>query len=110
VVGALVNQYWPVYDAGGAPKTDLFVLQPFVNYNFGQGWAVAFAPIITANWDASSGNEWTVPIGLGITRTTVFNGRPMNLGVQYYCNAVRPDGSAGYQLRFVAALIYPEKK
>jgi hypothetical protein len=51
----------------GEPKTDLFVLQPFVNYNFGQGWTVAFAPIITANWDASDGNEWTVPIGLGMT-------------------------------------------
>ena len=98
VIGGLVNQYWPMSDVGDEPKTDLFVFQPFVNYNFGKGWALAFAPLITANWDASDGDQWTVPIGLGITRTTVFNGRPMSLGVQYYDNVERPDGSAGQQL------------
>ncbi|HEY7289138.1 MAG TPA: hypothetical protein VH583_04815 [Vicinamibacterales bacterium] len=108
VLGALVNQYWPLSDTGGEPETNLFLVQPFVNFNFGQGWALSYAPIITANWDASSGNRWTVPIGAGITRTAVFNKRPMNLGVQYYGNAVKPDGSAGYQLRFVVALLYPE--
>jgi hypothetical protein len=110
VIGALVNQYWPAYDAGGEPKTNLFVLQPFVNYNFGVGWALGFSPIITANWDASEGHKWTVPLGLGITKTTVFNGRPMNIGVHYYGNVERPEGSAGYQLRFVIALLYPERK
>jgi len=110
VIGALVNQYWPVVDSGGEPKTDLFVLQPFVNYNLAHGWALSFAPIITANWDAASGDQWTVPLGLGITRTTVFNGRPMNLGVQYYYNVARPDGSAAYQIRFIVALLYPERK
>jgi hypothetical protein len=110
VIGALVNQFWPAHDTGGEPKTNLFVLQPFINYNFGQGWALAFAPLITANWDASSGNQWTVPIGLGVTRTTVFNGRPMNIGAQYYYNLARPDGSAGYTFRFVIAPLYPTKK
>jgi len=86
------------------------VLQPFVNCNFGQGWALAFAPLIAANWDAADGNEWTVPLGIGITRTTVFNGRPMTLGVQYYGNATKPDGAAGYQLRFIVSRLYPTKK
>jgi hypothetical protein len=79
-----------------------------VNYNFGGGWALSSSPVITANWDASAGNEWTVPIGAGITRTTVFNGRPMNIGVQYYYNVKRPDGGPGQQFRFVIALLYPE--
>jgi hypothetical protein len=60
-----------------------FLLQPFINFNFGKGWALAFAPNITANQDAADGERWTVPLGLGITQTTVFNRRPMNLGVQY---------------------------
>ena len=66
VLGGLISQLWPVSDAGDATETDLFTLQPFVNYNFGHGWALSFSPIITANWDASSGNEWTVPIGIGL--------------------------------------------
>jgi hypothetical protein len=107
VIGGLVNQYWPMSDVGDAPKTDLFVFQPFVNYNFGKGYAIAFAPLISANWDAPDGNQWTVPLGLGITRTTVFNGRPMSLGVQYYDNVERPSGSAGQQLKFVVSFLYP---
>jgi hypothetical protein len=31
----------------------------------------------------------------------------MNLGVQYYYNLERPDGSAGQQLKFVVSLLYP---
>ena len=110
VIGGLVDQFWPVSDTGGEPKTNLFVLQPVINYNFGGGWALSFAPLISANWDASPGNQWTVPTGLGITKTTVFNGRPMNVGLQYFGNVKKPDGAAGYQLRFVIALLYPEKK
>ena len=110
VIGALITQFWPVSDAGGEPKTKMLVVQPAINYNFGGGWAMSFSPAITANWDASAGNQWTVPLGLGITKTTVFNGRPMNVGLTYYGNVKRPDGAAGYQLRFAISLLYPEKR
>jgi hypothetical protein len=107
VLGGLFSQIWPMADAGDEPETDLLTIQPFVNYNMGEGWALSFSPLITANWDAPSGNEWNVPLGVGITKTTVFNRRPMNIGVQYYYNVERPDGSAAQQLRFVVALLYP---
>ena len=51
--------------------------------------------------------EWTVPIGMGLTRTTVFNQRPINIGVNYYHNVERPDGAGAQQLRFVVTLLYP---
>jgi len=110
VLGALLTQSWPLSDTGGAPKTDLLVFQPAINYNFGGGWAVSFSPAITANWDASAGNQWTVPLGLGVTKTTVFNSRPMNVGLTYYGNVKRPDGAAGKQLRFSISLLYPNRK
>ncbi len=47
-------------------------------------------------------------VSLGLTKTTLFNRRPMNIGVQYYSNVAKPDGSAGESLRFVVALIYPQ--
>jgi hypothetical protein len=106
VLGGLVSRIWAT-DAGGDTKIDLLTLQPFVNYNFGPGWAPSYSPIISASWDASDGNEWTVPIGLGLTRTTVFHRRPMNIGVQYHSNVEHPDGSAGHQLRLIVALLYP---
>jgi hypothetical protein len=60
------------------------------------------------HWNATDGNEWTVPLGIGFTKTTVFNRRPMNIGVTYYYNVERPDGAAGQQLRFSVTLLYPE--
>ena len=33
------------------------LIQPFVNYNLGKGWYLVSAPILTANWDASSGDQ-----------------------------------------------------
>ncbi len=107
VIGGLVTQYWTYADSGEDPEVDLFATQPFVNFNFGKGWALAYAPLITANWDADE--EWTVPLGGGISRTTVFNGRPMTLGAQYYYNVVHPDDAASYQLRLQVALLYPKK-
>jgi hypothetical protein len=110
VIGALANNVWTFADSGDSTEVNQFLLQPFINYNFGKGWALAYAPIITANWDAPSGNEWTVPVGIGISRTVVFNKRPMSLSAQYYHNAKRPDGSAANQLRIIVSLLYPKGK
>ena len=63
VYGALVNQLWRV--AGGDPDQAInsFFVQPFINYNLKRGWAISTAPAITANWDAGTGQVWTVPLG-----------------------------------------------
>jgi hypothetical protein len=109
VLGGLLQQFWTFADRGDGREINQFVFQPFANYNFGRGWALAFAPIITADWNGNEAGEWTLPLGIGITRTTVFNGRPMNIGVQYYYNVVRPDGAPGFTLRFLLAPLYPHK-
>lgn len=96
-------------DANGPPRTNLFLWQYFVNYNFGKGWALATAPSITANWDASRNQRWTVPVGGGISRTLVFARQPMTLGFQYYYNPIRPDNANSTTLRFVVSLIFPQK-
>jgi hypothetical protein len=109
VLGSLFQQLWPMSDSGDSPKTNFFLWQYFINYNFGKGWALATAPSITANWDASEGQQWTVPVGGGISRTLIFNRQPMTLGFQYYYNVQHPDNANATTLRFVFALIYPQK-
>lgn len=86
------------------------LIQPFINYNMGNGWALSTAPIITANWSAPDGDEWTIPLGLGITKTTRIGMRPVNLGIQYYNNVERPPGSGENQLRMVFQLLYPRAR
>ncbi len=109
VLGALISNLWTFADEGGDPEVNQFLLQPFVNYNFGKGWALATAPIITANWDAPDGEEWTVPLGAGLTRTTSFNGRPMSIGFQYYHNVEHPAASASNLFRVIVSLLYPAR-
>jgi hypothetical protein len=81
VIGALVVQFSPLTDSNGPPRTNAFLLQPFINYNFGKGWALSTSPMFTANWDAPSDDRWTVPVGMGITRTFSLNRQPMSLGI-----------------------------
>ena len=70
---------------------------------------MSFSPSISANWDAPAGERWTIPVGLGLTRTTVFSGRPMSLGVHYYYNVERPPGSGASLLRFSMSFLYPKR-
>jgi hypothetical protein len=107
VLGALATQLSPLTDANGPPRVNAFLLQYFVNYNFGKGWALTTAPSVTANWDAERSQRWTVPAGGGISRTFVMNKQPMSLGFQYYWNVKRPDGSPSTLVRFAWSLIFP---
>jgi len=109
VVGSLFTQVWPMADTGATPETDVFSWQYFLNYNFGQGWALSSAPTIVANWDAGKGQQWTVPFGAGLTRTLVFKGQPMSLGFQYYYNVEKPDDAPRTQARFIVSFIFPTK-
>jgi hypothetical protein len=109
VVGGLINNVWTFSDNGGAPEVNQFTFQPLINYNFGKGWAVSYSPIITANWDAPSGEEWTVPLGGAITKTTAFNGRPLSLGVHYYHNLDHPTAAAADLFRLQISFLYPSR-
>jgi hypothetical protein len=108
VAGALVNN---VFSFGGTTgqggtKVNAFLLQPFANYNFGDGWFVGSAPIITADWLASS-NKWTLPIGAEAGRLIkIADKLPVNLLVGAYYNALRPSFGPTWQLRTQVALIF----
>jgi hypothetical protein len=70
-------------------------------------WGVGPTFSIPTATATSDGNEWTVPIGLGISRTTVFNRRPISQSAQYYYDVEGPDGAAGEQLRLAVSFLFP---
>jgi hypothetical protein len=57
------------------------LFQPFINYSLPNhpGRYLSFSPIITANWQASDDNTWTVPLGIGIGQIVRFGKQPVNL-------------------------------
>jgi hypothetical protein len=107
VAGLLANQLWTYADRGSEHEVKMLTVQPFINLNFKGGWALATAPTITADWERGSRDQWTLPLGLGVTRTLIFAKQPMNIGVQYYHSVVRPEGAPPSLLRLVVSLLVP---
>ena len=79
----------------------LVIIQP-------EGWYLNTAPIITANWNASTGNKWTVPIGIGGGKLIRAGKLPINIQVGYYNYVVKPDGGPKWQLRTQVQFILPK--
>jgi hypothetical protein len=106
VIGGLVNNLWSI-DASPNDTYNLFTFQPFINYNFGHGTYVSFSPIITADWEAKSGQQWTVPLGLAAGQIFFIGNQPLNAQLGAYYNVVRPDIGPEWQLRFQVAFLFP---
>jgi hypothetical protein len=108
VYGMLINNVWSLDTSSSAPSYNNFLLQPFLNYNFKGGTYLTSAPIVTADWEADSGNQWTVPVGGGIGHIFHFGKLPVNTQVSGYYNIVRPDNAATFQLRVQVQLMFPK--
>ncbi len=108
VTGALANNVWSF---GGTPglggtRYNTFLTQPFVNYNFGEGWYVGSAPILTANWLKSGDKAWTLPVGALVGRVVKIGGKlPVNFSVGAYYNVLRPQFGSPWQLRTQVTLM-----
>lgn len=108
VLGALVQQTWSF--AGNSDRRNLSqaLVQPFLNYNLPNGWYLSSSPIITADWQAPSGNKWTVPVGGGFGKVFRIGKLPLNGSCAYYANVVRPDPGADWTLRVQIAVLLPK--
>lgn len=106
VVGGLINNIWSV--AGDENKSDVnfMTFQPFINYNF-PDFYLTFTPIITANWEEDSDNQWTVPLGIGVGKLIKLGKLPVNFNVSYYNNVVKPEFAADWTLRVNATILLP---
>jgi hypothetical protein len=69
------------------------------NYNLPQGWYISSAPIITANWKADSGDQWTVPFGGGVGKIFRIGKQPVNAQAQAFYNVEIPDNGPDWTLR-----------
>jgi len=106
VIGALANNQWSV--AGwGEKDVNQLLIQPFVNYNIGDGWYLTTSPIMTSNWEARSSDHWTVPVGAGVGKLFKVGKLPINTSLQAYYNAEKPKYAADWQLRFQIQFLLP---
>lgn len=109
VIGLLASNLWSFGPPYSRADVRLLNAQYFINYNMEGGWYLTSSPIITADWTARPGNQWTVPFGGGFGRVFKIGSQPVNVNLAGYYNAVRPDNAAAWQLRFTFALLFPTK-
>ncbi|HEX3456727.1 MAG TPA: hypothetical protein VHR97_02125 [Candidatus Baltobacteraceae bacterium] len=109
VLGTLVTQLWSVAGLSNRSNVNSLLVQPFVNYNLKDGWAVSSAPIMTSN-ASLPGTKWTVPLGGGVAKTFKDGDQLMQVTVLYYTNVVRPLAAPQTNLRLVWSLLWPVKR
>ena len=107
VIGSLLSNVWS-FAGSGDQDVNLFTWQYFINYNLPDGWYLSSAPIITANWEAESGNKWTVPFGGGFGKVFRVGKQPMNASVQAFYNVEKPDLGADWTLRLQLQFLFPK--
>ncbi|MDR4462155.1 MAG: transporter [Nitrospirales bacterium] len=111
VVGAVIRNLWSFAGDNQRRKVNVFLIEPFVNYNFPNGWYLTSTPPITANWKAEEKrNRWTVPIGGGIGKV-IFRGekRPVNLKLQGFYYLEKPDRAPDWTLQLQFQILFPDK-
>lgn len=109
VYGALVSNVWNIgngYD--DAADVNAMTFQPFVNYNFEKGWYVNMSPVMTANWEADSGDQWTVPLGGGVGRVMKIGSQHVNLRTAMYYNVQDPGDDNAWNMQFTCTFMFPK--
>jgi len=109
VVGALANQLWSYAGNDDRDKVSRFLLQYFINYNFEGGLYLTSSPIITANWEATSGNKWVIPFGGGVGKIFRIGKLPLNAQTQAFYNVEQTTFGPDWGLRFQLSFLFPKK-
>jgi hypothetical protein len=107
VIGTLVSNVWSV-GGSGDQDVNFFTWQYFVNYNLSNGWYLTSSPIMTANWEESSGNKWTVPVGAGVGKIFRIGKQPFNTSAQVFYNVEKPQNVGDWAMRLQVQLMFPK--
>ncbi len=107
IYGLLVNNIWTLDDLRTEKK---MLLQPIVNYYLPRAWYLVSSPIWQANWHASEGNQWLMPLGGGLGKVIIIGKLPININAHVYYNVQMQDSNWGrWQTRFQLQFLFPKK-
>jgi hypothetical protein len=100
------NQFSVGQGTGSAKVNQLF-LQYFLFYNLPKLFYLVYEPVILANWEATTKERWTVPVGLGFGRHHRLPRRrrlSITTRLSGLYNAVRPSTSPSWEI--LATLVF----
>ena len=90
-IGALGQHFWDYAGDSNRDSVNLTNLQYFIFYSLDDTTSIGAAPNIIANWEQDSDNAFTVPVGIGISKTFQFGKVPVRFGLEYHYSVIQPD-------------------
>lgn len=108
VTGFLIQNVWSFAGDSDAASVNKFLFQYFINYNMDNGWYLSSTPVITANWESDSDNQWLVPFGGGIGKLVRHGKLPVDYKLVAYWNAEKPKHAPDWNLQFTIKFLLPK--
>jgi len=113
VLGLLVSHQWDVAGEDSF-STSITGGQYFYTFNLSDGWQISASPTFSYNHEAQSGQEWTLPLGVGVSKTSILDGVPWKFGLQYWnyieqADAFGPDWQVRFTVTRVVSLPWGNK-
>ena len=101
-IGSLVQQYWDFAGENDRSDVNLTNIQYFIFYSVSDTFSIGAAPNIIANWENDSNDVWTVPVGLGMSKTINIGKVPVRFGLEAHYSVIQPDDVPGteWDIRF----------
>jgi len=103
--GALFNHIWSTSGANDRDDVNQTFIQPFVNYNLGNGLAVGASMEASGNWEADE--TWTAPLLFSVSKVTPLGRRPVNISMAAGPLVASPEAGASWRFRFSMTFLYP---
>jgi hypothetical protein len=90
-VGVLAQHWTSFAGDGDRDDTSQTDIQYVVRRSLGNGWSLGMGPTIKIDWEEDSDNRYTVPVGLGLTKTFRIGSVPIKARIEPQYSIVRPD-------------------
>ena len=107
-MGVLVRQLWSVAGDDDRKYVNQTLIEPFLNYNLDDGWYLVSDLILTSNWNAKSGDRWTIPLGGGVGKLFKIGDQAINAKLEAYSNVESPEGAPDWQVAFQWQFLFPK--
>jgi hypothetical protein len=99
-IGALAQHFWDYAGDDDRDDVNLTNLQYFIFYSLDDTTSIGAAPNVFANWEEDSDNAFTVPIGIGASKTLQFGKIPVRIGAEFHYSVVQPEDVPGADWNF----------
>ncbi len=108
VLGLIAENIWSFAGDSDAPDVNVFSAQVAINYKLKNGWYLTSAPLIAANWEESSDNRWTVPLGGGIGRVIKLDKMAVAIDAGAYYNVEKPRYADDWYTQILVNILFPK--